>query len=285
MFTGQDEIIFKTYFQMNAIRKLNSKNHEGKFICIGLDTDINKIPGFLKKEEDPVYEFNKLIIDRCSKYAAAFKLNFAFYERAGYKGFQTLEKTLAAIPDDLLVIADAKRGDIGNTSQMYAESIFDVMKFDSITVNPYMGEDSISPFLKYSDKLIFILALTSNPGAADFEKLKLENGSFLFQAVIDKVNQWNVSNNFGIVFGATKIEELVQNINKIKDLPVLLPGIGAQGGSLNGVIKLFKDNNRTNFLINVSRGIIYKSDDTEFAEAALQEITNLNQSIKLLYND
>ncbi len=269
---------------MIAIEKLKKKNQEGKFICVGLDTDIDKIPVHLKGMENPVFEFNKQIIEACSDSAAAFKLNFAFYERDGYNGLQTLEKTLTLIPDDLLKIADAKRGDIGNTSQMYSKAILENLNFDSITVNPYMGEDSVSPFFKNKDKLIFILALTSNPGALDFEKLKLEDGSYLFQKVIQKVNQWNTNRNCGIVFGATKTEELQNNIKSFFELPVLLPGIGAQGGSLEDVVMTFKKNGRKDFLINVSRGIIYKSTNQDFAGAAQEELSNLNKIIAELLN-
>jgi orotidine-5'-phosphate decarboxylase len=270
---------------MNALEKLNRKNQEGKFICIGLDTDIDKLPACLRNKTDPIFEFNKAIIEKCSGYAAAYKLNFAFYERAGYEGFQILEETIAAIPGDILIIADAKRGDIGNTSQMYADAILNKMNFDSMTVNPYMGYDSIAPFINNPDKLIFILALTSNPGASDFEKQKFENGSYLYQLVIDKVNQWNINNNCGIVFGATKFEELLQNMIRIGNLPVLLPGVGAQGGNLEDVLKTFKKFNRKNFLINVSRGIIYKSNGIDFAEAALKELISMNASALQFFND
>ena len=269
---------------MNALEKLKKKNGEGKYICVGLDTDIDKIPVHLKAKTDPVFEFNKQIIEACSGFAAAFKLNFAFYERDGYKGLQTLEKTLELIPGDLIKIADAKRGDIGNTSQMYSKAILENLNFDSITVNPYMGEDSVSPFFQNKDKLIFILALTSNPGAFDFEKLKLEDGSFLFQKVIEKVKHWNINRNCGIVFGATKTEELQENIKKFGELPVLLPGIGTQGGSLEDVVLTFNKSNRRDFLINISRGIIYKSAKPDFAETAKNELSYLNDKIDELLN-
>jgi orotidine-5'-phosphate decarboxylase len=270
---------------MNAFDKLNLKNQDGKFICIGLDTDIDKLPACLKDANNPVLEFNKAIIEKCSRYAAAYKLNFAFYERGGYEGIQTLQETIAAIPDDILIIADAKRGDIGNTSLMYSEAILNNLNFDSLTVNPYMGYDSVAPFINNPEKLIFILALTSNPGAADFEKQKLENGLCLYQLVIEKVNQWNINRNCGIVFGATKHEELYENMTRIGELPVLLPGVGAQGGSLEDVLKTFKIFGRRHFLINVSRGIIYKSSGNDFAFAALNEIVKLNESARLLLND
>jgi len=270
---------------MNAIEKLKNKNLEGKYICVGLDSDIDKIPSYLKEKNDPILEFNKAIIEACSNYAAAFKINFAFYEQYGYDGILTLEKTLKMIPKDLLTIADAKRGDISNTSQMYSKAILENLNFDSITINPYMGEDSVSPFLKDKDKLIFILALTSNPGALDFEKSILDNGLYLYQKVIEKVHQWNTKQNCGIVFGATKIDELQNNITKFGNLPVLLPGIGTQGGSLEDVIEVFKKSSRNDFLVNVSRGIIYKSNKNDFADVALNQLLELNSKInELLYN-
>ena len=269
---------------MKALDKLKEKNREGKFICVGLDSDIDKIPSHLKGLNDPIWEFNKSIIEATVDHAAAFKLNFAFYERNGYEGLLTLEKTISLIPNGTLIIADAKRGDIGNTSEMYAKAVFDNLKFDSITVNPYMGEDSILPFLKNHDKLIFILALTSNPGAEDFEKLKLQNGMFLFQNVIEKVKFWNKNDNCGIVFGATKSVELEDNIQNFGTLPVLLPGVGAQGGSLEDIVSLFKKNNRKDYIINVSRGIIYKSNNMDFYKSAESEIILLNNKIKKLLN-
>ena len=264
---------------MKAIEKLINKNKEGKIICVGLDTDITKIPSHLKSFTNPVMEFNKTIIENTAPYAAAFKINFAFYESDGVEGLRNIEKTLSLIPDDILVIADAKRGDIGNTSSMYAKSVYEHFKCDAVTIHPYMGEDSVRPFLEYEDKLNFILALTSNSGASDFEKLKLEDGSFLFQKVISKVNSWNSKRNCGIVFGATKIAELKENINSFENLAVLLPGVGAQGGSLEEVVKTFKENNRLNLVVNVSRGILYKSTGTDFGEAAQNEIAELNKTV------
>jgi len=268
---------------MKATEKLKNKNNDGKLICVGLDTDVNKIPEHLKKTANPVLEFNKAIIESTASYTAAFKINFAFYECEGIDGMKNLERTLSLIPEDTMVIADAKRGDIGNTSLMYAKSVFDYFKFDAVTVHGYMGKDSVEPFLRYDDKLIFILALTSNPSAADFEKLKTEDGSFLFQNVIRKVNEWNGKNNCGIVFGATKTQELKDNIDSFGNLAVLLPGVGAQGGSLEEVVKTFKEKKRTDLLVNVSRGIIYKSRDIDFAEAAKQEIIALNGTVRNIY--
>ena len=267
---------------MNSFRKLKNKNDEGKFICVGLDTDIDKIPVHLKSSENPLLEFNKQIIDSTRDFAAAYKINFAFYERLGSKGFDILLQTKECIPEDILTIADAKRGDIGNTSKYYADSVFNYFGFDSITVNPYMGEDSVKPFLEFEDKLIFILALTSNPGADDFEKLQLKNGGYLFQEVIEKVKSWNSKKNCAVVFGATKLIELQENIKSFSDLPVLLPGIGAQGGNFEEVIKLFINNNKLNLLVNISRGIIYKDSSTKFAFAAREEIIAYNEAINKL---
>ncbi|MEJ2618603.1 MAG: orotidine-5'-phosphate decarboxylase [Ignavibacteriaceae bacterium] len=259
-----------------------NQNKELKYICVGLDTDINRIPVHLKNFENPVLEFNKAIINETYNYAAAYKINFAFYEKLGPAGFEIIKQTISLIPQDILIIGDAKRGDIGNTSKMYAEALFDIFNLDAITVNPYLGEDSVVPFLERDDKLVFLLALTSNPGAEDFEKLKLNNGQFLFQKVIEKVKNWNKKNNCGIVFGATKIEELKENINSFGNLPVLLPGVGAQGGSLEHVVTAFKENNKPDFIINVSRSIIYKSKDKDFAKTAQNEIINLNNSVKAI---
>jgi orotidine-5'-phosphate decarboxylase len=260
---------------MTSLEKLSAANQAGKFICIGLDTDIDKIPEHLRSEPDAVFSFNRAIIENTKDLAAAYKLNFAFYEKYGTEGFTALKETIKLIPDDILIIGDAKRGDIGNTSKMYAESVFNWFCCDSVTIHPYMGKDSVKPFLDFTDKLIFILALTSNPGAEDFEKLKLTDGSYVFQNVIKKVHEWN-NGNCGIVFGATKIEELKENIDIIGNLPVLLPGVGAQGGSLEEVAAVFKAKGRMDYIVNVSRGIIYKSHNKDFAEAARGELINLN---------
>lgn len=264
---------------MNAFEKLTYQNSKSKFICVGLDPDLQKIPKHLLFAEDPIYEFNKVIIEETAELAAAYKLNFAFYENDGINGFETLLKTIKLIPSDVLIIGDAKRGDIGNTSKMYAHSIFDYFKCDAVTLHPYMGNDSINPFLEYQDKLNFILALTSNPGAEDFEKLKLEDGSFLYQKIIKTVRNWNKRNNCGIVFGATKLEELKENISSFGELPVLLPGVGVQGGSLVDVVNCFINAGKNNFLINSSRGIIYKDNSAKFGEAARQELISLNSKI------
>ncbi len=281
MFIATEKIIHNFMTSREKILKINN---EGKFICVGLDTDLKKIPAFLLKEKNPVLAFNKAIIESTKDYAAAYKINFAFYEQNGAKGFEELEKTLQLIPTNVLSIADAKRGDIGNTSKMYAKSVYDHFGFDSVTLNPYMGKDSLEPFLEYEDKINFILILTSNPGANDFEKLKLFDGNYLYQNILDRTNQWNTKKNCGIVFGATKITELKDSINSFGDLTVLLPGVGAQGGSIEEVSNLFKSKNRKNYIVNVSRGIIYKSSTEQFASDAQNEIINLNKIVSEIIN-
>ncbi|NWG27706.1 MAG: orotidine-5'-phosphate decarboxylase [Ignavibacteriaceae bacterium] len=264
---------------MNAIQKLNLANKSGRYICIGLDSDPKKLPLHLYSSKKPVLEFNKEIIEATKDSAAAYKLNLAFYESEGITGLKNLEETLSFIPDEILTIADGKRGDIGNTSNLYAHSIFNHFKFDSATLNPYMGQDSLEPFLLYQEKLNFILALTSNPGSADFQKQKLESGEYLYQNVISKIHNWNKNENCGIVFGATNISELKVNIKLIDNLPMLIPGVGAQGGSLEDVTKILFSEKKYSFLINVSRGIIQKSLREDFAEAAKNELSALNQTV------
>lgn len=267
---------------MNAVDKLITKFNKGLHICVGLDSDLNKIPKHLLEETEPILKFNKAIINATKKYAAAYKLNLAFYEKDGIEGLRTLEKTVSEIPDDVLIIGDAKRGDIGNTSQMYASSLFDYFNFDASTLHPYMGRDSLQPFLDYTDKLNFVLVLTSNPGSADFEKLKLSNGKYVYQEVLGKVNQWNQNNNCGIVFGATNTAELEENISMFNNMHVLLPGVGSQGGDLEKVVEIFRTNNNNNFLINVSRALIYADDTVRFAEAAAEKLIEYNFTVSRL---
>ncbi len=264
---------------MKAIQKLNSANDSGKYICVGLDTDPKKLPKQLSSFKYPVLEFNKRIIEATKASAAAYKLNLAFYESEGNDGFENLAATLSFIPENILTIADGKRGDIGNTSNLYARSIFEHYKFDASTLNPFMGQDSLEPFLSYSGKFNFILALTSNPGSADLQKLQLKSGEFLYQSVIKKVKSWNKNLNCGLVFGATNLAELKSNLDLIEDLPLLIPGVGAQGGSLEDVAALLFSRNKHSFLINVSRGIIQNSLGEDFAEAANNELARLNQVI------
>ncbi|HEY7751729.1 MAG TPA: orotidine-5'-phosphate decarboxylase [Ignavibacteriaceae bacterium] len=265
---------------MTAFEKLRLLNNSGKFISIGLDTDIAKIPQHLKSASNPILEFNRLIIEATQDLAASYKLNLAFYEAEGKPGLTNLEQTLSLIPSEVLTIADGKRGDIGNTSEMYAKAIYENLNFDSSTLNPYMGKDSLIPFLKYNDKLNFILALTSNPGSSDFQKQEMKNGKLLFQEVVQKVIDWNGKQNCGIVFGATNADELENNIESFKELPILIPGIGAQGGDLKRISTVLSRNKKNNFLINLSRGIIYKDSTKNFATSAKDELLRFNDIIK-----
>lgn len=264
---------------MNAQEKLKNKTDKNFHICVGLDSDINKIPPHLKKNENPILEFNKAVIDATAKYAASYKINFAFYENWGISGIKTLEETINCIPNDVLIIADAKRGDIGNTSKKYAESVFDYFKCDAITLHPYMGYESVEPFIDYENKISFILGLTSNPSAKDFEKQKLQNDRYLYQEVISKTNEWNTKNNCGLVFGATNLEELESNISEFNNMPILLPGVGAQGGNLEDVVKTFKANKKDNYIINVSRGLIYIDQSEEFKKSINKKIIEFNDTI------
>lgn len=270
--------------RISAYKKLKKAVERDYHICVGLDTDKSKIPIHLLSMENPVLEFNKIVIQNTFEYAAAYKINFAFYESEGIKGIETMIETLKLIPDSILVIADAKRGDIGNTSKKYAQSIYDRFKFDSVTLHPYMGYDSVSPFLEYGDKLNFILGLTSNPSSENFEKLNLSNGRFLYQEVIEKVNEWNKSNNCGIVFGATNSDELKLNINNLKKLPLLLPGVGAQGGNLESIISLFRNVDYHEYLINISRGLLYIDSSPNFGAQIKSKLTEYNNIIKSILN-
>jgi orotidine-5'-phosphate decarboxylase len=235
------------------------------FLCIGLDSEIGKIPPVLLNEKDPVFEFNKRIIDSTQKYAVAYKPNIAFYECFGAKGWETLEATVRYIKEnypDLFVIADAKRGDIGNTSRMYAKAFLENLPFDAITVAPYMGEDSVTPFLSYTDKWVVLLALTSNKGADDFQYHN-EDGIKLFERVLTVSQKWGTINNMMYVVGATRAE-MLKDIRKIvPDHFLLVPGVGTQGGSLEDVAR-YGMNSRCGLLVNSSRGIIFADSSEKF---------------------
>jgi orotidine-5'-phosphate decarboxylase len=264
---------------MNARQKLEKANLNNKFICLGLDTDFAKIPDHLRSSKNPVVEFNRRIVESTKNSCAAYKINLAFYEKDGIAGLKNLEDTLSFIPSEVLTIGDGKRADIGNTSKMYAKSLFEHYNFDSATLNPLMGKDSLQPFLDYGEKLNFILALTSNTGSLDFQKLELKNGSFLYQQLIKKVLEWNQKLNCGIVFGATNVDELKANLDLIGNLPLLIPGVGAQGGSIEDVSRLLFTSNKNSFLVNISRGIIYKNSGENFAQAAADELSRLNDIV------
>ncbi len=258
------------------------------FLCIGLDTDINKIPPHLKELEDPVFEFNKNIIDHTHEFTLAYKPNIAFYESLGTGGWISLEKTIEYLKKfDVFTIADAKRGDIGNTSKMYAKAFLEKLDFDAITVAPYMGIDSVSPFLEYKNKWAIILALTSNKGAFDFQFTESKTSSNkLFEDVLKKSQDWGSAENIMFVVGATQAEMLADIRKIIPDHFLLVPGVGAQGGSLEEVAK-YGINRHCGLIVNSSRGIIYASDGIDFAEKARDKTVVLQKQMEsiLLQNN
>ena len=251
------------------------------YLCVGLDPDISKIPKHLLKVKDPIFEFNKKIIDATADHCVAYKPNIAFYESMGVKGWETLQKTISYIPKNIFTIADAKRGDIGNTSKMYASTFYDKFGFDAITLAPYMGKDSITPFLEFENKWTILLALTSNESSKDFQTQLMNSGMPLYEKVIETSQKWGDENKMMYVVGATKAESL-QKIRKI--IPnhfLLIPGIGVQGGSLEKVSE-FGLTRDCGLLINSSRGIIYASNDFDFAEIAKKEAKKIHESMKAI---
>ncbi|WP_159726409.1 orotidine-5'-phosphate decarboxylase [Sphingobacterium sp. 18053] len=254
------------------------------FLCVGLDTDLTKIPEHLLDDEDPIYSFNKAIIDATADLCVAYKPNIAFYECYGIKGWQSLQKTWAALPKDCFSIADAKRGDIGNTSGRYAMAFFDEktsgLGFDSITIAPYMGKDSVTPFLDFNDKWAIVLALTSNEGSLDFQNFENKEGLQLFEQVIDKVNTWGTPDNLMYVVGATRGERFIKIREHAPDHFLLVPGVGAQGGSLEDVCK-FGMNKDCGLLVNSTRGIIYASKGRDFAERAREKALILQKEMEV----
>ena len=255
------------------------------FLCVGLDTDLRKMPQHLQNEEDGIFLFNKAIIDATLPYAVAYKPNLAFYEAAGIKGLIQLKKTmdyLHSLDDKAFTIADAKRGDIGNTSQQYAKAFLDPegdFNFDSMTIAPYMGEDSVTPFTVYDGKWVILLALTSNKGAFDFQYIKAEGEDrHLFEKVLLASQQWGTPDNMMYVVGATKADMLSTIRNIVPDSFLLVPGIGAQGGSLSEVCR-YGLNSDCGLLVNSSRGIIYASNGTDFAQRAAEEAAKLQQQM------
>jgi orotidine-5'-phosphate decarboxylase len=255
------------------------------FLCVGLDSEIEKIPLTLRKEKDPVFEFNRRIIDATNQYSVAYKPNVAFYECYGAEGWKSLEKTVNYIREnypDIFVIADAKRGDIGNTSKMYAKAFLENMPFDAITVAPYMGEDSVTPFLSYNGKWIILLALTSNKGADDFQYHD-EDGIRLFERVLTVSQKWGSLNNIMYVVGATRAEMLKEIRRIVPDHFLLIPGIGAQGGSLKEVVK-YGMNNKCGLLVNSSRGIIFADNSNNFDKVAGEKAQEIQDDMeKYLY--
>lgn len=266
---------------MNRQELINQIFSKKSFLCVGLDTDLKKIPEHLLKEDDPIFTFNKAIIDATVPYCVSYKPNLAFYEAFGIAGMVAFEKTVKYLQQHYphhFIIADAKRGDIGNTSKMYARTFFEEYNIDALTIAPYMGEDSVTPFLGYKDKWAILLALTSNKGSHDFQLTKDENGVPLFERVLQQSQQWGNENDMMYVVGATQ-GEMFQNVRRIVPNHFLLvPGVGAQGGSLQEVCKyaMTKD---CALLVNSSRGIIYASTGTDYAEVAAQKAKELQEQM------
>jgi orotidine-5'-phosphate decarboxylase len=254
--------------------------YKSSYLCVGLDTDLQKIPKHLLKSADPVFEFNRQIIDATHEYCVAYKPNIAFYEALGPTGWVSLQKTLDYIPKDIFTIADAKRGDIGNTSALYAKAFFEQMDFDSITVAPYMGEDSVKPFLNFKNKWVILLAHTSNSGSADFQLLQSkESGRKLYEEVITKSKQWASPDQLMYVVGATRADKIGEIRKLAPDYFFLVPGIGAQGGDLKAVSKAGL-NKECGLLVNSARSIIYASSGQDFSNAAKREAKNIRDEMK-----
>lgn len=266
---------------MNRSELVNQIKTKRSFLCVGLDTDLKKMPEHLLKEEDPIFAFNKAIIDATADYCVSYKPNLAFYEAFGVKGLISFEKTIKYLKDNYpnhFIVADAKRGDIGNTSAMYARTFFDEYDVDSLTVAPYMGEDSVTPFLGYEGKWVILLALTSNKGSHDFQLTEDNNGERLFEKVLRTSQNWGNADNMMYVVGATQ-GRMFEDIRKIVPNHFLLvPGVGAQGGSLEEVCK-YGMNKDCGLLVNSSRGIIYVSKGEDFAEQAAKNAKELQQQM------
>ena len=269
---------------MNRKELIEQIRQKKSFLCVGLDTDIKKIPEHLLADEDPIFAFNKAIIDATAPYCVAYKPNLAFYESNGVKGWISFEKTIDYLNKnypDHFIIADAKRGDIGNTSAMYARTFFEEMDIDSLTVAPYMGEDSVSPFLAYEGKWVILLALTSNKGSHDFQLTEDPEGERLFEKVLRKSQQWGDKDNMMYVVGATQ-GRMFEDIRKIvPDHFLLVPGVGAQGGSLEEVCK-YGMNADCGLIVNSSRAIIYADKTERFAEVAAEEAKKVQQQMEAL---
>ncbi|WP_452598362.1 orotidine-5'-phosphate decarboxylase [Pontimicrobium sp. MEBiC01747] len=269
---------------MTTTDLVNQIKTKQSFLCIGLDVDLNKIPKHLLQEEDPIFAFNKAIIDATHHLCVGYKPNTAFYEAYGLKGWKALEKTIKYLNEtypEQFTIADAKRGDIGNTSTMYAKAFFEDLAFDSVTVAPYMGQDSVEPFLDFKDKHTIMLALTSNKGAFDFQTQTIEGKKEMYKQVLETSKTWQNAENLMYVVGATKAEYFQEIRAIVPDSFLLVPGVGAQGGNLQDVCK-YGMNKNVGLLINSSRGIIYASNEVDFAEAAAEKAKELQQQMELI---
>jgi len=265
---------------MNRAELIEQIKKKKSFLCVGLDTDPKRIPDHLKDKEDPVFEFNKSIIDHTKNLCVAYKPNIAFYESLGSSGWESLRKTLEYIPNNIFTIADAKRGDIGNTSKMYAKTFFQTYNFDSVTVAPYMGSDSVTPFLEFDNKWVILLALTSNKGGLDFQMIEDSQGTKLHEQVLQTSKNWGKPDNLMYVVGATRTEALSEIRKIIPEHFLLVPGVGAQGGSLEDVVK-HGANKDIGLLVNSSRGIIYASNGEDFGEAAREKAQELQKKMSL----
>ena len=271
---------------MNYTALFEQIKKKKSFLCVGLDSDIAKIPAHLQQVADPVFEFNKAVIDATAGVTIAYKPNIAFYESRGVEGWQSLEKTVTYIRQqypEIFLIADAKRGDIGNTSQMYAKAFLETLNFDAITVAPYMGEDSVTPFLQYPEKWVILLALTSNKGAFDFQ-FREDKGVKLYEAVLRKSQEWGDKQNMMYVVGATKAEMLGSIRDFVPDHFLLVPGVGAQGGSLQEVAK-YGMNSHCGLIVNSSRGIIFADKTEQFAVRAGEEARKLQGEMEILLKE
>ncbi len=248
------------------------------YLCVGLDTDLELIPKHLLEYDDPVFEFNKAIIEATADLCVAYKPNIAFYEALGSSGWNSLRKTIEHIPKEIFTIADAKRGDMGNSSRMYAKAFFDHLGFDAITVNPYMGKDSVEPFLELSNKWVILLALTSNSGSQDFQRLELKDSKKLYQKILEETKSWAVPDALMYVVGATQAGALKEVRRSVPDHFLLIPGVGAQGGNLEEVSRLGM-NSACGLLVNSSRGIIYASEGIDFAQASRKAARKIQQEM------
>lgn len=260
---------------------INSIYHKQSYLCVGLDPDMDRLPQSVLDCEDPIFEFNRAIIEATKNYCVAYKPNLAFYEALGVKGWESLRKTLEIIPPGIFTIADAKRGDIGNSSRLYAKTFFEQLSFDAVTVAPYMGEDSIRPFLEFKGKWVIILALTSNTGAYDFQTQQLADGNSLYNLVVEKSRKWGSADQIMYVVGATKPKELAAIRKSAPQHFLLIPGVGAQGGDLQQISSA-GFNEDCGILINASRSIIYASSGDDFAAAAGREAARLQAEMKMI---
>jgi orotidine 5'-phosphate decarboxylase subfamily 2 len=264
---------------MKFIQRLQkAQQHNNSLLCVGLDVDPARLPQHLRSTSNPVVQFNRRIIEATCDLVCAYKLNLAFYEALGERGWQSLQQTLAYVPAGVLTIGDGKRGDIGNSSERYAKAIFNAFGFDATTVHPYMGYDSIEPFLRYEDRGTFLLALTSNEGSSDFQRLTF-GGKPFYQKVVQAAVRWNTRRNIGLVVGATHPEEL-QPIRKLAtEMPILIPGVGKQGGDVESAVRYGCNKKGLLAVINASRSILYASNGKDFATAARKEATKLRNRI------